>query len=189
MFQQLYHGQISFHFICRPFNTVCFVLLVAKWSWLWKKFLEDWPIIYILIFFMQFVFILIGWIVVLFRWFIAVIYFPKDVRSLFHMEDFWTRSIVDMKKDLDAHLISGLFRGKRNLERTPLESIIVNLITTFRLHYLLFMMVFSLQKNFSFTEQNLLVFIETCILNDQAFHNEPRKQFPIVWLERISTKY
>eukprot|EP00253_Pinus_taeda_P009698 PITA_09698 len=96
-----------------------------------------------------FVFILIGWIVVLFRWFTAVIYFPRDVRSvrsLFHMEDFWRRSIVDMKKDLDTHLTSRLFRGKRNLERTPLETIVVNLITTFRLHYLLFMMVFLLQK-------------------------------------------
>lgn len=126
-------------------NTVCFVLLVATWGYTWTA-LTDEEVITIAAFCMQFVFIIMGSIVMLFRWFTAVIYFPRDVRSLFPMEDFWTRSIVNMKKDLDAHLTSRLFRGKINPERTPLETIVVNLITTFRLHDLLFMMVFLLQK-------------------------------------------
>ena len=121
-------------------NTVCFLFIVVRWIWI-SKYLIDPPFFYI-----QFLFILIGWIVLLFRWFTAVLYFPKNVWCLFHLEDFWTRSIVDMKNDLDAHLTARLFRKKRSLERTPLESIVVNFITAVGLHSLFFIMGLWLLK-------------------------------------------
>lgn len=124
-------------------TTFCIGLLVAKW--MWKSLIRNHHTNRVFFYF-QFGFILIGWIVVLFRWFTAVLYFPKDVRCLFNFEDFWTRTIVDMKNDLDAHLTTGFFREKKNLERTPVESIVVNLITTFKLHRLLLIMGLWLQN-------------------------------------------
>lgn len=122
-------------------NTFCFVLLVVEWI---PHLPKTWfGYVYCII---HFAFILIAWIVVLFRWFRAVMYFPKDVRCLFYLEDFWTRSIVDMKNDLDAHLTARLFRQKRIRERTAIERIVVNLMTAFRLHSLLLNMGLWVQK-------------------------------------------
>lgn len=126
-------------------STVCFVLLVATWAWEFSLFLTL-DIVGYLIYLVRLIFILIGWIVVLYRWFTAVMYFPRGVQRLFHIEDFWTRSIVDMKNDVDAYSAPGLFREKRKLERAAIESIVVNLITTFRLNALLFITVLWLQK-------------------------------------------
>lgn len=126
-------------------STVCFVLLVAIWAWEFSFWLT-FNIVGYLIYLVTLIFILIGWIVVLYRWFTAVLYFPRGVQRLFHMEDFWTRSIVDMKNDVDAYSAPGLFREKRKLERAAIESIVVNLITTFRLNALLFITVLWLQK-------------------------------------------
>ena len=125
-------------------NTVCFVFIVIKW--IWRLIIiprHSWKFEY---YYIQFVFILLGWTVLLFRWFTAVLYFPKNVWCLFHLEDFWTRSILDMKNDLDGHLTARLFRKKKLLERTPLESIVVNLITTVRLHSLFLIMGLWLLK-------------------------------------------
>lgn len=126
-------------------STVCFVLLVATCAWEFSLFLTL-DIVGYLIYLVRLIFILIGWIVVLYRWFTAVMYFPRGVQRLFDMEDFWTRSIVDMKNDVDAYSAPGLFREKRKLERAAIESIVVNLITTFRLNALLFITVLWLQK-------------------------------------------
>eukprot|EP00253_Pinus_taeda_P020278 PITA_20278 len=126
-------------------STVCFVLLVAIWAWEFSFWLT-FNIVGYVIYLVTLIFILIGWIVVLYRWFTAVLYFPRGVQRLFHMEDFWTRSIVDMKNDVDAYSAPGLFREKRKLERAAIESIVVNLITTFRLNALLFITVLWLQK-------------------------------------------
>ena len=112
---------------------------------------------------MQFVFILIGWIVHLFRWFTAVMYFPKNVSCLFPSEFFWTRAIVDMKTDLDAHLTTRSFRKKRILERIPTESVVVNLITAVRLHSLFFIIGLWLLKLM------VLVSIACWCLSDLAF--------------------
>lgn len=51
-----------------------------------------------------------------------------------------------MKNDLDAHLTARLFRKKRILETTSLESIVVNLITAVRLHSLFLIMGLWLLK-------------------------------------------
>lgn len=50
----------------------------------------------------EFVFVLLGWFIVLFRWIRAVIHFPRnhEVVRLFHVEDFWTRSLVDNRDDV-----------------------------------------------------------------------------------------
>lgn len=147
-------------------STVCFVLLIATWAREFSFFLT-FDIVGYLIYLVRLIFILIGWIVVLYRWFTAVMYFPRGIQGLFHMEDFWTRIIVDMKNDVDAYSAPGLFRmkrkldmnndvdacsapglfgEKRKLEIAARESIVVNLITTFRLNALLFIMVLWLQK-------------------------------------------
>jgi hypothetical protein len=53
-----------------------------------------------LVYAIQFAFVVVGSIVVVFRWLTAVFYFPKDVRCFLYFEDFWTRSLVQQKDDL-----------------------------------------------------------------------------------------
>jgi hypothetical protein len=77
--------------------TVCLVLLVVKW--IYVPWLLDAPMDR-LVYAIQFAFMVVGSIVMVFRWLTTIFYFPKDVRCLLDFEDFWTRSLVQQKDDL-----------------------------------------------------------------------------------------
>jgi hypothetical protein len=86
----------------------------------------------------EFAFVHVGWIVIFFRWVIAVMYFPRNPYFLFHLEDFWTRSLAEVKEYLDRHLKGRLYQLKGIRERKFWQSVMVNFITVGRLHSLLF---------------------------------------------------
>ena len=64
---------------------VCLVLLVVKWIYI--PWLLDAPMER-LVYAIQFSFMVVGSIVVVFRWLTVVFYSPKDVRCLLDFEDF-----------------------------------------------------------------------------------------------------
>lgn len=76
--------------------TVCDVLLLVKWK---HVPLPHYPFD-ITVYATHFIFVVVGSIVVVIRWFTAVFYFPKDVGYLLYCEDFWTRELVQQKDDL-----------------------------------------------------------------------------------------
>lgn len=123
--------------------TVCIVFLAVDWI----QFPPQHPYITELIpLVIQFVFILIGWIIIILRWFTSVMYFSRDLRFLFQWEDFWTRSIVEMKANLNAHYRERLFREKRLPKRVTQESGIASSIIAIWLYSLLLTMALCLQK-------------------------------------------
>jgi ABC-type antimicrobial peptide transport system permease subunit len=65
--------------------TVCLVLLVVKWIYI--PWLIDAPMER-LVYAIQFAFVVVGSIVVVFRWLTVIFYSPKDVRCLLDFEDF-----------------------------------------------------------------------------------------------------
>lgn len=73
-------------------------------------------------------------------------YFSRDLWSLFHCEDFWTRNIFELKADLNAHCKERLFRDKRRPKTGIEESGIVTLIMAIRLYSLILTMALCLQK-------------------------------------------
>lgn len=75
--------------------TVCDVLLIVKWVLLVP--LQD---LGRKVFVTQFAFVIVGSIVVVFRWLNAVFYFPKNRGYLLQCEAFWTRELVQQKQDL-----------------------------------------------------------------------------------------
>lgn len=126
--------------------TVCVILMVVKWSLLGQIDFDGSDTLLQLneiTFLIQFAFVLVGWMVVSFRWLTAVIYFPIDRSSLVQVEDFWTRSITELKY---GPLDGPLFREKRNRDRTQLEGHIVDLIIAVRLHILLLSIGLLVQK-------------------------------------------
>jgi hypothetical protein len=62
------------------------------------------------------------------------------------MEDFWTRSIAEMKDDIDTQPKSQLYIKKRNRGRTLLANFLVTLVAKFGLHSWLIPMRIWLQK-------------------------------------------
>jgi hypothetical protein len=123
--------------------TVCIVFLAVDWI----QFPPQHPYITELIpLVIQFLFILIGWIIIILRWFTSVMYFSRDLWFLFQWEDFWTRSIVEMKSNLNAHYRERLFREKRLPKRVTQESGIASSIIAIWLYSLLLTMALCLQK-------------------------------------------
>lgn len=125
--------------------TVSVLTFIVKWKCIHLP-RHDYDMVHKITVAIEFAFVLVGWIVIFFRWVIAVMYFPRNPYFLFHLEDFWTRSLVEVKEDLDRHLKGRLYRLKRIRERTFWESVMVNFITVGRLHSLLFPMRIWLQK-------------------------------------------
>jgi hypothetical protein len=127
--------------------TVSVVIFVVKWICIHLP-RRDYDIVHRITVGIEFAFVLVGWIVILFRWLTAVIYFPRNPYSLFYLEDFWTRSLVELKEDLDRHLKGRgrLYRLKRIRQRTFGQSVMVNFLTGIRLHSLLLPMRIWLQK-------------------------------------------
>jgi hypothetical protein len=123
--------------------TVCVIAIVVKWRYVYIDDYETLLPLNKITIILQFIFSFIGWIVVAVRWLAAVKYFPIDGRSLFQVEDFWTRSIIDLK---DGQLKGPLFREKRNRDRTLLETNIWDLIIAVRLHTLFLFIGLFLQK-------------------------------------------
>lgn len=80
--------------------AVCDVLLLVKL--IYVAFPAHSPF-NITVYAAHFTFVLVGSIVVIFRWFTAVFYFPKDVGYLLYCEDFWTRELVQQKQDLHGY--------------------------------------------------------------------------------------
>lgn len=136
--------------------TVCVTQVAFKWVLFYRHHIMQLHSLNRTTFLIQSAFVLMGWIFVSFRWLTAVIYFPRDIWSSFQVEDFWTRSIIELKH---SRLNGPLFREKRNRDQTLLESIIVDIIVAIRLHYLLLSMALLLQK--------LVVFLSkaTCFLS------------------------
>jgi len=77
--------------------TVCFIVFSVKWGCVFHYDFMELNLLQETTFLLQFFFVLIGWIGVSVRWLTAVAYFPIDGGRLFQVEDFWTRSIIDMK--------------------------------------------------------------------------------------------
>lgn len=75
--------------------TLCDVLLIVKGVFFYPVDPVD-----ITVFATQLAFVVVGSIVVVFRWLSAVFYFPKDLGYLLRCEEFWTREIVQQKRDL-----------------------------------------------------------------------------------------
>eukprot|EP00253_Pinus_taeda_P007314 PITA_07314 len=76
--------------------TVCDVLLLVKWKHVPLPPYQEDKAIYAI----QCAFVVVGSMVVVFRWFIAVLYFPRDLWCFLYLEDFWTRRLVQQKQDL-----------------------------------------------------------------------------------------
>lgn len=122
--------------------TVCIVFLAVDW-------IEAPPpltISQVIPLFIQFLFILIGWIIISLRWVTGIMYFSRDLRSLFQWEDFWTRNFVELKANLNAHCRERLFREKRLPKRAKQESGIASSIIAIRLYSLFLTMALCLQK-------------------------------------------
>lgn len=78
--------------------TVCDVLLVLLVRW---KHVRLPPYRFDkIVFATQCAFVVMASMVVVFRWFTAVLYFPRDLRRFLYLEDFWTRTLVQQKQDL-----------------------------------------------------------------------------------------
>eukprot|EP00253_Pinus_taeda_P026426 PITA_26426 len=76
--------------------TVCDVLLLVKWKHVpLPRYALDKTVYAI-----QSAFVVVGSMVVVFRWFTAVLYFPRDLGCFLYLEDFWTRRLVQQKQDL-----------------------------------------------------------------------------------------
>lgn len=120
--------------------TCCIVFLAVDWIQTEGVDVYDLtPLVF------QFVFISVGWIIILFRWLTGVMYFSRDLRSLFKWEDFWTRNIVELKANLNAHYRERLFRQKRLPKTAIQESGIVSSIMAIRLYSLILTMALCLQ--------------------------------------------
>lgn len=124
--------------------TVCIVVFGFKWGSLYIDYYNTLRPLNKTTLVLQFIFVLIGWILVSVRWVRAVIYFPIHGKSVFHVEDFWTRCINDLKY---GQLKGPLFRGIRYRDRTLLENNVIDLIIQFRLHSLSLSIASSLQKS------------------------------------------
>eukprot|EP00253_Pinus_taeda_P033465 PITA_33465 len=90
----------------------------------------------------QFLFILMAWIVVAFRWITAVIYFPRYGKRPFQVEDFWTRSLIELK----YRQLNGLLWEKKDRNRTLLQTTMVDSIIPLRLRTLVLSMAIFVQK-------------------------------------------
>lgn len=123
--------------------TMAVVILVVKWGCLRPPLVRG--IGHQITFLIQFAFIVLGWIVVSFRWLTAVLYFPRKYEFLRYLEDFWTQSIVDLKAELDAQLTCKLYKEKIVKQRRPEQRVIVDIITKVRLHHILLPMRVWLQ--------------------------------------------
>lgn len=124
--------------------TVCIVVFSVKWASVYIDDYKTIPPLNKTTLVLQFIFVLIGWIMVSVRWIRAVIYFPiHGLRSVFHVEDFWTRCINDLKY---GQLNGPLFRGIRYRNRTLLENNIMDLIIQFRLYSLSLSIASSVQQ-------------------------------------------
>lgn len=141
--------------------TVCVILMVVKWSFLdnikWSLFAKNHSIsacnellrngtflpLNQITFLIQLAFVFIGWVVVSFRWLTAVRCFQRDQGCSFQVEDFWTKSLIDLQY---GPLNGRLFQEKRNRDRPLLEGYIVDLMIAVRLHSLLLSIGLLLQK-------------------------------------------
>ena len=116
--------------------TVSGLIFVVKWNCIHLP-RHNYDMMHRITVGIEFSFVLVGWIVIFFRWVIAVMYFPRNPCFLYYLEDFWTRSLVELKEDLDRHLNGQLYRQKRIRERTFGQSVMVSFITVVRLHSVL----------------------------------------------------
>lgn len=123
--------------------TVCVIFIVVKWRYVFNDDYKTADPLNKTTFLLQFMFASIGWIVVSVRWLTAVKYFPRDGRSLFQVEDFWTRGIIDLES---VQLKGWLFWEKRNPNRILLQTKIVDLIIAVRLNTLFLFIGILLQK-------------------------------------------
>lgn len=117
------------------FITLCIVIFVVKWKYVHASTIFKAATPFHII---QFVFIIVGWIIALFRLFTVILYFPRNLCGLFPFEAFWTRSIVVVQEDLHGSLKGRLFREKWNHQRTRSKIVVVYFVTSFRLHCLVF---------------------------------------------------
>jgi hypothetical protein len=123
--------------------TIAVLILVVKWACIQLPL--DYGIAHKITVFIELAFILVGWMVVSFRWLTAVLYFPRKVEFLRYLEDFWTQSIVELQADLDAQLTCRLYKEKIIKQRKPGQRVILDLITAVRLHSVLLPMRVWLQ--------------------------------------------
>eukprot|EP01018_Ginkgo_biloba_P019875 Gb_08420 [translate_table: standard] len=97
----------------------------------------DWSRIIALL--LQCVFIFLGWLIICWRWFTAVVYYPRrmenrpalKLRANFHVEDFWKRQLLDLKEE------SKELQGGKNEAGSYLRTFMEAFIRTFRLYKLL----------------------------------------------------
>lgn len=113
--------------------TIVVLILVVKWACIQLPL--DYGIAHKITVFIELAFILVGWMVVSFRWLTVVLYFPRKVEFLRYLEDFWTQSIVELQADLDAQLTCRLYKEKIIKQRKPGQRVILHLITAVRLQH------------------------------------------------------
>eukprot|EP00253_Pinus_taeda_P006851 PITA_06851 len=97
--------------------------------------------LYSVTFYIQSTFILIGWIAVAIRWLTAVIYFPRYGQCSFQVEDFWTRSLIELK----YRQLNGLLWEKKDRNRTLLQTTMVDSTIPLRLRTLVLSMAIFVQ--------------------------------------------
>eukprot|EP00253_Pinus_taeda_P004988 PITA_04988 len=151
--------------------TICVVVFAVKLKYVHHDILNNY--LYQTTVFILLGFVFIGWIVILIRWFTAVLYFPIYFpRNVSYIKDLWEISNGDLwaiilgENPLANFLTDQLFLGRRIPERIKEENATVNLMKVFAIFLLwLEMLIVLLSKACWLLSEIVFLMIRPCILS------------------------